>query len=142
MGLVARFESGKRTDAVLRSGAGNEIAIEWEWSGVWGNELAKLKDHKVWTPNKDRDRPLKYAVLITYTHTPNIHKVYAHVSEQWQGARWPLLLMLIDLEESRKFFSGKDFKQITMSLFDEAGRRELRVAPAYPWNVETARWSQ
>ena len=30
MGLVTRFESGGRTDAVLRSEEGNEVAIEWE----------------------------------------------------------------------------------------------------------------
>ncbi|MEE8413762.1 MAG: hypothetical protein V3R96_04355, partial [Dehalococcoidales bacterium] len=35
IGYVARFESGGRTDAVLRSRNGNEFAIEWEWEGVW-----------------------------------------------------------------------------------------------------------
>ena len=34
MGLVTRFESGNRKDAVLRSGEGDEIAIEWEGNGV------------------------------------------------------------------------------------------------------------
>jgi hypothetical protein len=54
MGLVTRFESGKRKDAVLRSAEGDEIAIEWEWGGVFGkaNELKKLKDHKVWPEGK------------------------------------------------------------------------------------------
>ena len=43
IGLWARFESGQRTDAVLRSGEGDEVAVEWEWDGVWGqNELQKL----------------------------------------------------------------------------------------------------
>ena len=48
MGLVTRFESGGRKDAVLRSTDGDEIAIEWEWSGVLGkaNELEKLKSTK------------------------------------------------------------------------------------------------
>ena len=36
MGLVARFETGGRTDAVLRSTEGDEVAIEWEWGGVYG----------------------------------------------------------------------------------------------------------
>ena len=35
MGLIPRFESGNRKDAVLRSGEGDEIAVEWEWNGVW-----------------------------------------------------------------------------------------------------------
>lgn len=38
MGLVTRFEAGKRKDAVLRSREGDEVALEWEWGGVWGNE--------------------------------------------------------------------------------------------------------
>ena len=42
MGLVTRFERRGRKDAVLRSAGGDEIAIEWEWGGVWGNELDKL----------------------------------------------------------------------------------------------------
>ena len=36
IGLVTRFERGGRKDAVLRSTDGDEIAIEWEWEGVWG----------------------------------------------------------------------------------------------------------
>ena len=140
MGLVTRFERGGRKDAVLRSTEGDEIAVEWEWGGVWGNELEKLKHHKVWSSDKGIERLLKYAVLITYTHTPNIQKVYNHVMNEWEGAPWPLLLILIDLEESNKFFSGEEFKNIQMPVFDSNGRRSLRVAPAFPWNVESSRW--
>src|SRR4030042_5987281 len=43
MGLVTRFEEGGRKDAMLRSTDGDEIAVEWEWGGVWGNELEKLE---------------------------------------------------------------------------------------------------
>ncbi len=141
MGLLTRFERGGRKDAVLRSGEGDEIAIEWEWQGVWGqNELLKLKNHKVWSPDKACNRPLKYAVLITYTHTPNIEKVKDHVLMEWQGARWPLLLILIDVEESDMFSSGKEFKGLNMSLVDSGRQKDLRVAPAFPWDVESSRW--
>ena len=138
MGLVTRFERGGRKDAILQSTDGDEVAIEWEWGGVWGNELEKLKDHSVWPKGKER---LKYAVLITYTHTPNIEKVYNHVIRNWEGARWPLLLILIDLEESKKFSSHKEFKNIQMSIFHNGERRELRSAPAFPWEVPGTRWS-
>lgn len=141
MGLVTRFESGSRKDAVLRSTTGDEIAIEWEWSGVRGNELDKLKkSDKV--RRKDKG-PLKYAVLITYTHTPNIGNVYEHVIKNWAEAKWPLLLILIDVIDvpRSKISSGKDFQNIQMSLFDENGHRELRIAPALPWKVKGTRWS-
>ena len=52
MGLAARFERGRRKDAVLRSRDGDEVAIEWEWEGVWGNELEKLRNHRAWSPSK------------------------------------------------------------------------------------------
>ncbi len=141
MGLVTRFERGGRKDAILRSVEGDEIAVEWEWGGVWGNELGKLKDHNVWRKDKDSERLLKYAVLVTYTHTPNIEKVYNHVMQKWEGARWPLLLILIDLEESKKFTARKRFRGMQMSLFNSEGRKELRVAQALPWEVSGTRWS-
>jgi len=146
MGLVTRFESGKRKDAVLRSAEGDEIAIEWEWGGVFGkaNELKKLKDHKVRPEGKKR---LKYAVLITYTHTPYIQKVYELVKAKWEegeGARWPLLLVLIDVIDVPKpvIFTGKEFKNIQMSVFDkDKPRDDLRLAPAFPWEVPGTRLS-
>ncbi len=143
MGLVTRFEAGGRKDEILRSTDGDEVAIEWEWGGVWGNELEKLKGHKVWRANKDIQRLLKYAVFITYTHTPNIGKVYEHVLKEWdEHAPWPLLLILIDLIDvpKAKFLMGKEFKNIQMSVFDKGKRRELRSASAFPWKVESSRW--
>ena len=141
MGLWTRFERGGRKDAVLRSGVGDEIAVEWEWEGVEGaNELGKLKGHEVFRQDKSRGRLLKYATLITYTHTRNIEKVYSDVAEEWSGANWPLLLILIDWEESKKLSSSREFKNIQMSLFDSSGRRELRVTPAFPWHVVSSRW--
>lgn len=141
MGLYARFESGRKKDALLRSTDGDEIAIEWEWEGVWGNELAKLKNHKVFSNDKKLQRLLKYAVLITYTHTYNIQKVHDHVIKEWEGAPWPLLLILIDLKESPKYRSHKEFKHINMSLFDSGKSEDLRAAPPFPWKVQCTRWT-
>lgn len=140
MGLVARFERGGRKDAILRSGYGDEIAVEWEWGGVWGNELDKLKHHGVWSKDKNTARTLRFAVLITYTHTPHIVNVYAHVTQRWQDAAWPLLLILIDVAGSKKFSSGKEFNNMQMSVFDADGPKELRTAPAFPWKIEGSRW--
>lgn len=139
MGFVTRFERGGRKDAILRSTEGDEVAIEWEWGGVWrANELKKLKEHNVWPKEKEG---LKYAVLVTYTHPPNIQKVYDHVMKEWNRASWPLLLILIDLIESKKYHMGREFKNIQMSIFHNGERRELRSAPAFPWEVVGTRWS-
>jgi len=141
-GFHTRFESGKRKDAVMRNTEQDVIALEWEWGGVWGNEIEKLKNHTLWSYDKNSERLLKYAVFITYTHTPNIEKVYSHVKEKWECARYPLLLILIDLEESRKYFSRKEFMYIQMSIFNKGRRTDLRVAPAFPWKVYGTRWSR
>lgn len=141
MGLVTRFERGGKKDAVLRSTDGDEIAIEWEWGGVWGNELGKLKSHRTWNLDKSSDRPIKYAVLIAYTDTSNVDRDYDHVKKEWKEAQWPLLLILIDWAKSKGFSTGKEFKSLTMSAFDSSGfRSRLRVSPAFPWNVESSRW--
>ena len=140
LGLVTRFETGGKKDAVLRSADGDEVAVEWEWGGVWGNELDKLKNHGVWSKDR-RKELLKYAVLITYAHTPNIENVYSHVVEKWKGVKYPLLLVLIDVEKSKRFSTGKAFNNIQMSLFDSNGQKELRCTPAFPWNVESSRWT-
>jgi hypothetical protein len=141
MGLVTRFERGGRKDAILRSTDGDEIAIEWEWGGVWGNELEKLKNHKIWPENKEG---LKYAVFVTYTHarrdTPEIENVYKRVVKEWEDAKWPLLLILIDVEKSERRMR-REFKNIQMSVFDKGERTPLRSAPAFPWEVAGTRWS-
>ena len=145
MGLVTRFERGGRKDAILRSTEGDEVAVEWEWGGVWGNnnEVEKLKGHKVWRPKHVEVRPLAYGVLITYTHEANVARVQENVSKRWAGANWPLLLILIVVEESKRFSSGKDFKRMRSTLFNESGEVEaLRESPATPWGVPGSRWSE
>jgi len=142
MGFHSRFESGKRKDAVMRDTEQDVVALEWEWEGVWGNEIKKLKEHKLWTFDKDKSRLLQYAVFVTYTHTYNIDKVYERVLAEWEGAPWPLLLILIDVEESKEFFSHKKFKRIQMSVCDKGKRKELRSTPAFPWKVPKTRWSR
>lgn len=143
MGFVTRFEHGGRTDAVLRSTEGDEIAIEWEWGGVWGNELRKLKEHEVWSKDGSSKRPLKYAVFITYTHASDIEiqAIYDRVSKEWDAASWSLLLILVQVGKSKELSSQREFKNIIMSVFDNDERKELRSVAAVPWNVLTTRWS-
>jgi len=142
MGFMARYESGKRKDAVMRDTEQDVIALEWEWEGVWGNEINKLKNHKLWTYDRDDKRLLKYAVFLTYTHTFNVDRVYERVLNEWKDARWPLLLILIDVDESKKFYSRKEFKNMHMSIFNNNNREGIRSAPAFPWKVPKTRWSR
>lgn len=140
MGLATRFERGGRKDALLRSREGDEIALEWEWDGVKGNELKKLKTHKAWSAAGDRGRLLQYGVLISYANIAETSNTYTHVLKEWDGANWPLLLILITFQESKEFRMGRDFQHMECSLFDTDGQRHLRSAPASPWYLANTRW--
>jgi len=142
MGFMARFESGKKKDAVMRNTEQDVIALEWEWEEAWGNEIKKLKNHKLWSYDKNSQRKLQYAVFITYRTTDDIDKLYARVKDEWEGASCPLLLILIEMGKSKVFFSGREFQKIWMSVFDKGEPRKLREAPALPWKVPKTRWSR
>jgi len=141
-GFVTRFEKGGRKDAIFKSVAGDEVAIEWEWEGIKGqNELKKLKEHKVWGRDGYDHMLLKYGVLVTYVETNELKTTLADTSEYWKDASWPLLLILIASEKSKKLASRRDFTNMQMYLFESNGEyRLLRDVPAMPWKVDCSRW--
>jgi len=141
VGLWARFEHGSRKDAILRSTAGDEIAIEWEWKDTWHEELLKLKNHEVYSNNKDIKRQLKYGVLITYALSEEIANVHKKIAETWATAKWPLLLILIEFERFRRYSSRRRFKNLHTSVFEGNNCREISTVPALPWDVKGSRWS-
>ena len=79
MGLMTRFERGGRKDAILRSREGDEIAVEWEWNGVYENELRKLKAHKPWAPVEFRPKSLRFAALVSYAESSDREASLEHV---------------------------------------------------------------
>ncbi len=140
MGLFTRFESGGRTDAILRSKTGNEIAIEWEWKDTWPAELRKLHSREI----KPDEQPLKYSVLITYTDAQEIESFCNKVTENWQKSRWQLLVILITVRRvsKKEITTRREFKDLKMLLFNKNGHKEWeRTMPALPWNVRDTRWS-
>jgi len=139
MGVVVRFERGGRKDAILRSVAGDEIAVEWEWEGIDGNELGKLRSHKAWC--RYDEHKLKFGVLITYVGQALLENTIAKAAEKWKGADWPMVLILIVSEKTRTLTTGRAFTNLQMHLIDQNGQhRVLRDVPAMPWNVDCTRW--
>ena len=63
--------------------------------------------------------------------------------EEKEGVQWPLLLILIDVIDvpKSKFFMGREFKNIQISVFGKGEPVQLRSAPAFPWEVTGTRWS-
>jgi len=141
LGLWPRFEHGSRKDAILRSTDGDEIAVEWEWKETWHEELSKLKNHIVFSNDKNIIRPLKYGVLITYTLLKEIDITYKRIAEFWHTAHWPLLLILIEYEKYRRYSSRRKFLNLHTSLFEKNKHTIFNTVPALPWDVTGTRWS-
>jgi len=74
--------------------------------------------------------------MVTYTHTPNIVNVHAHVTQRWQDAAWPVLLILIDVAGSKKFSSAKEFNNMQMSVFDAVAARNYVSPLPFPGRLK------
>jgi hypothetical protein len=156
MGLFTCFESGGRTDAVLRDRNKMPIAaLEWEWAALHRgntiiNEFDKLKDNCA----KPKFQGLRFAGLIGYARTTSAKgrddytKLSAAVLEEYR-TRWtkdlpPLLLVVIHFE-----WTGKDenrqsrrFIKMTIDEIAEGRMRHLREQVAYPWDVSGSKWEK
>jgi hypothetical protein len=144
MGLFSHFESGQRTDCILRNNTGAAVAgIEWEWRDVIKkervdprvNEIQKLKAlHEV-----SRGRDAQFAAFIGYVKTVNAETALDRICEAWRPSSLPLLLVLIHYERLPK--KRREFIDMSFDRIDGQGNpRRLREQAAYPWDVKGARW--
>ena len=140
MGLATRFERGGRKDAILRSREGDEVAIEWEWDSVFGNELKKLKTHNSWAPVEFKPKSLRFATLISYSESSRFEDSCQHAEKTWEGTPFPLLLILVTYDPTKKFRTRRDFKEMHFLVYGPDGRHDLGTVPAVPWNLEGTRW--
>jgi hypothetical protein len=142
MGLFTRFESGGRTDAILRDNKNEALALlEWESKrldrGI--NEFDKLKESA-----KSKFRDISFACLICYTrsgasdYTNRATTVIDKWTKQWGAGLPPLLLVVIDFQLQQKH---RQFTKMTIYWIKHGRRRTLREQPAYPWNVTGSRWA-
>lgn len=150
MGLFTHFESGGRTDAVLRDAKGAVAFLEWEWDAVHRgdtvvNEFNKLKDHCTGDPE------VRFAGLIGYAretspcdklnYTKRSTKVLESYVTRWTGELPPLLLVVVHFEWRGKP-RGRRFINMTIDEVRGGSRYRLREQPAYPWDVSGSRWAQ
>ena len=140
MGLTTRFERGGRKDAIIRSREGDEIAVEWEWDGVRGNELGKLKNHRAWAPPQFKPKCLRFATLVSYAESSDFEASCEYVGNKWEGANCPLLLILVTYERTKKFRTRRDFKEMSFFVYGPNAVQDLGSVPAAPWNLEGTVW--
>jgi hypothetical protein len=131
MGLFARFESGGRTDAVLRDRREEIAAVEWEWLPTGtsqANELEKLRE---------RTRG-EFGVLITYADERDFDEHLRRVTAIWSDSVRPLLLLTVVFRVSAQY---RIFTKLLAHSVQNGSCKSLREQEALPWKVASSRWS-
>jgi hypothetical protein len=149
MGLFTCFESGIRTDAVLRDSKGaNVAALEWEWAALHSGkviEFQKLVD----LCGESKFKGLQFAGLLVYGRTggtdysERTEKVLEGYEADWPQELPPLLLVVIHFEGIGKDerLQRRQFQDMTMYEIAGGSKKFLRQQPAFPWDVAGSRWA-
>jgi hypothetical protein len=150
MGLFTCFESGVRTDAILRDNTKAAVAaLEWEWAALHSGKVTEFR--KLINLCADsKYKGLRFAGLILYgriggaNYTARTQAVLEEYEKSWPRDLPPLLLAVIyfqgigkEVARQRRQFQDMEFCEIT------AGRKKLlRQQPACPWSVQGSRWAK
>ena len=163
LGLYAAFESGGRTDCVMRNGMGLPMAyIEWEWSEPVErsrvempdgqsarnkrepNELEKLRD-VVSARAASAAEELPQCVYIGYVAakgggTGNLEAAERFLQKEWKGTVEPLTAILITYSRDRE---RRVFSQLRTYVVAPGGAsiKLYSTRPALPWEVPGTRWA-
>lgn len=133
MGYFAHFESGNRTDAVIRdTQRGPIVFAEWEWLSPYENRINE--------PEKLSDAALKerpgFCFLFSYAPVGTIERQLGYIASKWR-ADVPLLVSLVEFEGS----STRIFKDMFMYRLNGGIWHLVREQQALAWNVQGTRWS-
>lgn len=140
MGLFTHFESGGRTDAILRDNAGRTLAaLEWEWNSLESstlNELDKLKDRC----SRIDFQGIRFACLIGYVSETHASIVIDDIAARW-NPDLPTLLLVVVLYNPGPNDTRK-FAKMVFYAIREGRRVVLREQKARPWEVDGSRWQR
>jgi hypothetical protein len=132
MGLFTCFESGGRTDAIIRDNHEQDIAhIEWEWGEATSNkvnEIQKLSKHN--------GRAI-FSAFISYSEDKLLQQNLERIAGQWKGCPNPLLVFLVVFSKQGRY---RLFNILDTYVIEDGNWRALRSQPALPWQAEGTRW--
>jgi hypothetical protein len=132
LGYFTYFESGGRTDAILRDNQENDVAhVEWEWweaSSHKVNEIQKLFNH---------NRKAAFSAFISYSEDHLLDQNLNRIGEQWRECTNPLLVFLVVFNKQGRY---RMFNTLETYLVQDGTLRHLRTQPALPWEVNGTRW--
>lgn len=133
MGYFGHFESGGRTDLVIRDNNGLPVAFcEWEWHCPYEeqfNELDKLS-------NCCKEENPGICVLFTYCETKQLDQQVKDMSERWNNST-PLLLIIMSF---KKVKGGRSFQKMLYYQLIHGKRSFLREQVPTPWKRDGSRW--
>jgi hypothetical protein len=136
LGYLTYFESGIRTDAIIRDNFGNDIAhIEWEW---WQPHLQKVNEIKKLFSEK---KHAEFSVFFSYSrqgedrtdHAKNLNSI----EKQWGNSPHPLVVFLVTF---RRQNNARQFYELETYVLQNGSMRKIRTQPALPWQKMGSRW--
>lgn len=136
LGYFTYFESGIRTDAIIRDNLENDIIhAEWEW---WQPHFDKVNEIKKLFSEK---RHAKFSVFFSYSRQDDgkgMHdKNLKSIQKQWKNSPYPLVVFLITFSVTKK---RRNFKELETYLVQNGKIKKVRSQPALPWEVKGSRW--
>ena len=133
LGYFTHFESGIRTDAVIRDSEKTQIAnVEWEWTQprVKGfNELEKLFSCK---------EKAQFSVLVTYSRDEHHEENLKILKQQWGKSKQLLLVFFIRFGIKK----GRQFGDLETYQVQNGKVILVRAQPALPWERKGTRWAK
>jgi len=132
LGFFTYFETGTRTDAVIKDNRGRDIAhIEWEWGEPFSAQVNEIK--KLYAQRKNT----KFSVFLSYSRLDQHQENLDAIVQQWKKSGDPLLVFLVtfDLKDRKRWFY-----RLETHLFKNGRRKMIRSQPALPWDAEGTRW--
>jgi len=131
-GLFTYFESGIRTDAIIKDNSGNDVAhIEWEWIQPFRIEVNEVKKLYLYRKNAE------FSAFVSYSRRSNHNDNLNQIQKQWKNSADPLLVFLVtfDFKNNRRWFYD-----LETHIIQNGRMKKIRSQPALPWDVKGTRW--
>lgn len=132
LGLFTYFESGTRTDAIIRDNRERDIVhLEWEW---WQPSSDKVNEiQKLYAARKNAE----FSVFFSYSGRTETPKNLKAIARQWKKSTHPLLVLLVTFERKN---GRRWFYELETFIFQNGDCKQVRSQPALPWDVKGTRW--
>lgn len=124
--VKALFESGGRTDAVLRYDEKKVLTfVEWEWKRAHTdiNEITKLRSTA---------ELAVFQTFIGYSRAEDVAEALKGALHTWGDAECPLIYFLITYDVVK---GHRQFKDLVTYQFTKNRYKKIRSQPALPWLI-------